>query len=99
VSELSHFLVEKSGVTVQECAVFAVVFAYVMTGMLVALGIHVSGVRPLRACAALSAIFLMGLLPGLYLFPKYLGGVMVTALFPSAVYVYSCHMASRVDRL
>ena len=82
--DLLHLLIERSGVTTR----IVVAFAYVMTGTVVAMIVQNTGVRPLRAWAILSATFLMGLLPGLYLFPGYLAGVVVVSIFPAAVYVF-----------
>jgi hypothetical protein len=82
--DLLHLLIERSGVTTR----IIVVFVYVITATFVAMIVQNTGVRPLRAWAILSATFLIGLLPGLRLFPGYLAGVVVVSIFPAAVYVF-----------
>jgi len=98
IFELWHFLIERSGITPKAFAVCVAIFAYVLTGSLFAVGVQITGVRPLRAWSILSSIFLIASSVGLYLFPNYPVQVIVTVIFPGAVYVYACHLQSRIDR-
>ncbi len=98
-SEFLHLLIERSGITAREFVVLVAVLAYVIVGALVAVGLQITGVRPLRAWAVLASMFVVASAPGLYLFPGYPPQVIITSLFPVGVYVLACHQASRVDRL
>ena len=97
--EVLHHLIERSGMSAKEFAIFAGGLAYVWTGAAVAMGVQTYGLRPSHARLIIAAILMLGVSLGLHLFPEHPGPVVFVAVLPAVMYVYTRQRSDEIPRL